>query len=37
MRTQLGLSKSDLLAYRNDIVYIIDTQISTGTIDTDTK
>ena len=34
IRTQLGLRKPDLLAYRND--YIIDTQISTDTIDTDT-
>ena len=25
------------MAYRNDIVYIIDTQISTDTIDTDTN
>ena len=37
IRTQLGLRKPDLLAYRNDIVYIIDTQISTDTIDTDTN
>ena len=37
IRTQLGLRKHDLLAYRNDIVYIIDTQISTDTIDTDTN
>ena len=37
IRTQLGIRKPDLLAYRNDIVYIIDTQISTDTIDTDTN
>ena len=37
IRTQLGLHKPDLLAYRNYIVYIIDTQISTDTIDTDTN
>ena len=37
IRTQLGLRKPDLLAYRNYIVYIIDTQISTDTIDTDTN
>ena len=48
IRTQLGLCKPNLLAYRNDIVYIIiyryryiyiyiDTQISTDTIDTDTN
>ena len=35
--TQLDLRKPYLLAYRNDIVYIIDTQMSTDTIDTDTK
>ena len=37
IRTQLGLRKPDLLAYRNDIIYITDTQISTNTIDTDTN
>ena len=37
IRTQLDLRKPDLLAYRNYIIYIIDTQISTDTIDTDTK
>ena len=35
--TQLGLRKLDLLVYINDIVYIIDTQISNETINTDTK
>ena len=37
VRTQFGLRKPDLLAYRNYIVYIIDTQISTDTIDTNTN
>ena len=37
IRTQLGLRKPDLLAYRNYIVYIIDTQFSTDTIDTNTN
>ena len=37
IRTQLGLREYDLLAYRNDIVYIIDMQISTDIIDTDTN
>ena len=37
IRTQLVLRKLDLLAYRNDIVYNIDTQITTDTLYTDTK
>ena len=37
IRTQLGLRKPDLLTYRNDIVYIIDTHISNDTIYTDTN
>ena len=37
IRTQLGLRKPDLLAYRNGIVYIIDTQISIDTMDTNIK
>ena len=32
IRKQLGLRKPNLLVYRNDIVYIIDMQISTDTI-----
>ena len=37
IRTKLGLRKPHLLVYRNYIVYIIDTQISTNTIYTDTN
>ena len=37
IRTQLGLRKPDLVAYINDIVYFIDIQMSTYTIDIYTK
>ena len=37
IRTELGLRKPELLAYRNYIIYSIVTQISIDTIVTDTK